>query len=61
MGSESERNVAVFWDYENCEIPSSSDGYSAAAGIRNLVEKFGPVKLFKATSSPENSQTYPKG
>lgn len=43
-----QRNVGIFWDYENCEVPFTSDGYAVAAGIRGLAERYGPIRAFKA-------------
>ncbi|KAI0078985.1 hypothetical protein K474DRAFT_1592877 [Panus rudis PR-1116 ss-1] len=44
----SQLNVAIFWDYENCEIPAYTDGYSVANGIRRIALEFGSIKVFKA-------------
>ncbi|OAX32064.1 hypothetical protein K503DRAFT_870350 [Rhizopogon vinicolor AM-OR11-026] len=41
------RNVAVFWDYENCSPPLSSQGYAIVNGIRRIANVFGPVTTFK--------------
>ncbi|KAK0483437.1 NYN domain-containing protein [Armillaria novae-zelandiae] len=40
--------VAIFWDFENCSAPSGASGYDLASRIRNCVQQFGPIKLFKA-------------
>ncbi|KAK0240328.1 NYN domain-containing protein [Armillaria nabsnona] len=40
--------VAIFWDFENCSAPSGASGYDLASSIRNCVQQFGPIKLFKA-------------
>ncbi|KAK0459536.1 NYN domain-containing protein [Desarmillaria tabescens] len=36
--------VAIFWDF----APSGASGYDLASSIRNCVQQFGPIKLFKA-------------
>jgi len=41
------RNVAIFWDYENCSPPLSSQGYAIVNGIRRIANVFGPVTTFK--------------
>ncbi|CAL1704083.1 unnamed protein product [Somion occarium] len=40
--------VGIFWDYENCEVPSTSDGCAVAAAIIDLAERYGTIKVFKA-------------
>ncbi|KAF9050673.1 DUF537-domain-containing protein [Hymenopellis radicata] len=40
--------VAVFWDFENCPGPAGVSGYTLVNNIRNCVQQFGPIKLFKA-------------
>ncbi|KAI0085469.1 NYN domain-containing protein [Irpex rosettiformis] len=48
--------VAVFWDYENCEIPAATDGFIVANGIRRIAHNYGSVKAFRAYSAmPEVS------
>ncbi|KAF4576796.1 hypothetical protein EYR36_000609 [Pleurotus pulmonarius] len=42
------KDVAIFWDYENCHGPSAVSGYDVVRSIRNVAHKFGSVKLFKA-------------
>ncbi|CAA7265191.1 unnamed protein product [Cyclocybe aegerita] len=42
------RNVAIFWDYENCPAPSNGSGYIIAKNISALAQQFGTVKSFKA-------------
>ncbi|KAF9500405.1 DUF537-domain-containing protein [Pleurotus eryngii] len=42
------KDVAIFWDYENCHGPSATSGYDVVRNIRNVAHKFGSVKLFKA-------------
>ncbi|OJA16616.1 hypothetical protein AZE42_10976 [Rhizopogon vesiculosus] len=41
------RKVAVFWDYENCSPPLSSQGYAIVSGIRRIAHVFGRVMAFK--------------
>ncbi|KAF8894338.1 NYN domain-containing protein, partial [Gymnopilus junonius] len=41
-------DVAVFWDYENCPIPSNTSGYSIVDNIRSIARPYGSVKSFKA-------------
>ncbi|KAI0818847.1 NYN domain-containing protein [Irpex lacteus] len=56
MEHDSISTVAVFWDYENCEVPATVDGFVVANGIRRLAHKYGSVKTFRAYSSmPEAS------
>ncbi|TFK26435.1 DUF537-domain-containing protein [Coprinopsis marcescibilis] len=42
------QKVAIFWDYENCPVPSGSSGYQVVKNIRNSVQSLGSIKLFKA-------------
>ncbi|KAJ8583648.1 hypothetical protein M405DRAFT_884728, partial [Rhizopogon salebrosus TDB-379] len=42
------RNVAIFWDYENCPPPLSSQAYAIVNGIRRIAHIFGSVTTFKA-------------
>ncbi|KAJ8583654.1 hypothetical protein M405DRAFT_748298, partial [Rhizopogon salebrosus TDB-379] len=42
------RKVAVFWDYENCTPPVSSQGHAIVNGIRRIAHVFGCVTTFKA-------------
>ncbi|KIP06014.1 hypothetical protein PHLGIDRAFT_24802 [Phlebiopsis gigantea 11061_1 CR5-6] len=49
MSSEPE-SVAIFWDYENCEIPGVADSYLVTNGIRRIAHEYGNVKVFKAYS-----------
>ncbi|KAI0340642.1 hypothetical protein BDW22DRAFT_1334069, partial [Trametopsis cervina] len=47
-------NVAIFWDYENCEVPNNVDGFSITSGIQRIAHQYGSVKVFKAYwASPE--------
>ncbi|PSR88887.1 hypothetical protein PHLCEN_2v5036 [Hermanssonia centrifuga] len=45
---EVDENVAIFWDYENCELPATADGFTVASGIRRIAHEYGTVKVFKA-------------
>ncbi|KAF9036731.1 hypothetical protein BJ165DRAFT_1505553 [Panaeolus papilionaceus] len=40
--------VAVFWDYENCPVPTNVSGYAAVNHIRSLAHPYGSVKVFRA-------------
>ncbi|KAI0687181.1 limkain-b1-type NYN domain-containing protein, partial [Cytidiella melzeri] len=44
-------NIAVFWDYENCEVPATVDGFAIANGIRRIAHEYGSVKTFRAYSA----------
>ncbi|KAL0947150.1 hypothetical protein HGRIS_013278 [Hohenbuehelia grisea] len=48
MPSQEEREVAIFWDLENCSAASSISAYSLVENIRNLAHTFGILKSFKA-------------
>ncbi|KAI0701583.1 limkain-b1-type NYN domain-containing protein, partial [Earliella scabrosa] len=41
-------NVAIFWDYENCALPSLEPSYTIVNRIRHLAHQYGLVKSFKA-------------
>ncbi|KAF9533396.1 NYN domain-containing protein [Crepidotus variabilis] len=41
-------DVAIFWDYENCPIPSNASGYAVANAITSMARPFGKVRLFRA-------------
>ncbi|TFK42910.1 NYN domain-containing protein [Crucibulum laeve] len=41
-------DVAIFWDYENCPIPSSASGYDVVNEIRRIAQTLGSTTLFKA-------------
>ncbi|KDR73458.1 hypothetical protein GALMADRAFT_72264 [Galerina marginata CBS 339.88] len=41
-------DAAIFWDYENCPVPSNTSGYVVVDNIRSLVRPYGSVKSFKA-------------
>jgi len=41
-------SVAVFWDYENCALPSNASGHAVVNKIRQLAHRHGSVKVFKA-------------
>ncbi|KAJ4490697.1 NYN domain-containing protein [Lentinula aciculospora] len=43
-----EPHIAIFWDYENCSVPSNSSGYDIVRQIRNLAHEFGSIRLLKA-------------
>ncbi|KAK7043682.1 hypothetical protein VNI00_008293 [Paramarasmius palmivorus] len=44
----SAEQVAIFWDYENCQVPFSASGFSVVNQIRGVVHQFGGIKLFRA-------------
>jgi len=44
----SQKCVAIFWDYENCEPASGSSGYKVVDNIRRVAHEFGVVTVFKA-------------
>ncbi|OCH95311.1 DUF537-domain-containing protein [Obba rivulosa] len=46
--SHNQESVAVFWDFENCTPPCSSDGYSIVSNIREIAHEYGSLKQFKA-------------
>ncbi|TFY68934.1 hypothetical protein EVJ58_g724 [Rhodofomes roseus] len=49
-------SVAVFWDYENCAVPSNVSGSIIANNIRRIAHQYGSVKTFKAYMElPEQS------
>ncbi|CCM02869.1 uncharacterized protein FIBRA_04982 [Fibroporia radiculosa] len=49
-------SVAIFWDYENCALPSNISGNAVANKIRQIAHKYGSVKVFKAyLELPEQS------
>ncbi|KAJ3989209.1 NYN domain-containing protein [Lentinula detonsa] len=43
-----EAHIAIFWDYENCSVPSDLSGYDIVKQIRSLAHEFGSIKLLKA-------------
>ncbi|KAJ3772591.1 NYN domain-containing protein [Lentinula raphanica] len=43
-----EAHIAIFWDYENCSVPSNLSGYDVVKQIRSLAHEFGSIKLLKA-------------
>ncbi|KAJ3556593.1 hypothetical protein NM688_g1942 [Phlebia brevispora] len=43
-----EDTVAIFWDYENCEIPGAADASSITRGIRRIAHEYGAVTSFRA-------------
>ncbi|KAF9072447.1 limkain-b1-type NYN domain-containing protein, partial [Rhodocollybia butyracea] len=46
---EKSNQVAVFWDYDNCSVPSSfKSGYEIVKQIREVAQEFGSIKLLKA-------------
>lgn len=47
MSAEDE-SVAIFWDYENCEIPAVADSFLVTDGIRRIAHQYGNVKVFRA-------------
>ncbi|KAI0797762.1 NYN domain-containing protein [Abortiporus biennis] len=51
-------SVAIFWDYENCEIPSYSDGYTVANGILRIAHQYGAVKVFRSYSEAPNDRPH---
>ncbi|KAL6309112.1 NYN domain-containing protein [Sparassis latifolia] len=40
--------VAIFWDYENCALPTNTPGFLAVNNIRRLAHQYGSVISFKA-------------
>ncbi|PSR88888.1 hypothetical protein PHLCEN_2v5037 [Hermanssonia centrifuga] len=48
MSSVEQDTVAIFWDYENCEMPASADPFTISNGIRRLSQGYGIVKVFRA-------------
>ncbi|KAI9326588.1 hypothetical protein BDR26DRAFT_901935 [Obelidium mucronatum] len=41
--------VAIFWDYENCQVPKLAQGYDVVGRIRKVVgPQFGPITCFRA-------------
>ncbi|KZT65465.1 DUF537-domain-containing protein [Daedalea quercina L-15889] len=49
-------SVAVFWDYENCAVPTNVSGSIVANNIRKIAHRYGSVKTFKAYMElPEQS------
>ncbi|KAF9072448.1 NYN domain-containing protein [Rhodocollybia butyracea] len=45
------KQVAVFWDYDNCSVPSSfKSGYEIVKQIREVAQEFGSIKLLRAYS-----------
>ncbi|KZP20884.1 hypothetical protein FIBSPDRAFT_699502, partial [Athelia psychrophila] len=48
MSSTTRENVAIFWDYENCQPASTGSGYSLVHNLRRLACNYGDVTLFKA-------------
>lgn len=53
-------SVAIFWDYENCALPSNATGSIIVNNIAQLARRYGSVKSFRAYSelpeqpSPKN-------
>ncbi|KAF9072450.1 NYN domain-containing protein [Rhodocollybia butyracea] len=48
---EKSNQVAVFWDYDNCSVPSSfKSGYEIVKQIREVAQEFGSIKLLRAYS-----------
>ncbi|KAJ3842550.1 NYN domain-containing protein [Lentinula raphanica] len=43
-----EAHIGIFWDYEDCPVPTNLSGYDIVKQIRNLAHEFGSIKLFKA-------------
>ncbi|KAJ3793036.1 NYN domain-containing protein [Lentinula aff. detonsa] len=43
-----EAHIAIFWDYENCSVPTDLSGYDIVKQIRSLAHEFGSIKLLKA-------------
>ncbi|KAI9067039.1 hypothetical protein FKP32DRAFT_1564491 [Trametes sanguinea] len=41
-------SVAVFWDCESCELPSTEPTYAVVAKIRRIAHQYGSIKAFKA-------------
>ncbi|PPQ89119.1 hypothetical protein CVT25_006491 [Psilocybe cyanescens] len=41
-------NVAIFWDYENCPVPSNTSGYAIVGHLRTVAEPYGSVRSLKA-------------
>ncbi|EPT05869.1 hypothetical protein FOMPIDRAFT_1021065 [Fomitopsis schrenkii] len=49
-------SVAVFWDYENCAVPTNVSGSIIANNVRRIAHRYGSVKTFKAYMElPEQS------
>ncbi|KAJ3009144.1 UNVERIFIED_CONTAM: hypothetical protein HDU68_002811 [Siphonaria sp. JEL0065] len=43
--------VGVFWDYENCQMPSGAQSCHIVECIRNSIREFGPIHTFNAYAS----------
>ncbi|KAJ3925159.1 MAG: NYN domain-containing protein [Lentinula lateritia] len=43
-----EAEIAIFWDYENCPVPSGVSGHEIVNRIRTLAHEFGSIKVLKA-------------
>ncbi|KDQ56635.1 hypothetical protein JAAARDRAFT_132045, partial [Jaapia argillacea MUCL 33604] len=43
-----EGEVAIFWDYENCEVPTSISADLVVSNIRQIAQRFGRVTRFRA-------------
>ncbi|KAF9533388.1 NYN domain-containing protein [Crepidotus variabilis] len=41
-------DVAIFWDYENCNAPANASGYLLASNIAALARPYGTIKQFRA-------------
>ncbi|KAH6918937.1 NYN domain-containing protein [Coprinopsis sp. MPI-PUGE-AT-0042] len=49
---------SIFWDYENCAVPTGCSGHQVVKSIRNVIQPFGTIKSFKAyLAISEQSQT----
>ncbi|KAF8894334.1 NYN domain-containing protein [Gymnopilus junonius] len=40
--------VSIFWDCENCHVPSNTSGYTVVDKICSLAREYGSIKSFKA-------------
>ncbi|KAJ8078549.1 hypothetical protein PM082_012832 [Marasmius tenuissimus] len=40
--------VGIFWDYENCSVPSHVSGYSLVNSIFEVAQQFGSIKTFRS-------------
>ncbi|KAH9951372.1 NYN domain-containing protein [Amylocystis lapponica] len=49
------QKVGVFWDYENCALPTNASGSAAVNNIRELAHRFGSVTTFNAYSELQTS------
>ncbi|KAF5378928.1 hypothetical protein D9757_008743 [Collybiopsis confluens] len=48
MDPDINKQVAIFWDSENCGFSSHFSGYDVVRRIRDIAHDFGSIKLFKA-------------